>query len=448
LELANELVPERVPIMVERIRAIRWIEIEPPVDLVLKADFDGVDRVNVSIGEYLTGTVVLAQAYPPALAPIPFHIASGQEPHITAREHYQERWAFHGPAYQGLIEIGPMTDRGIHGVISCLPARGALLDAAGQLAGYWCTAHTEKDRLALPYRIDRIRYFGPHPAPGTHFEANVHVQELTEVWARFDVEIFRENTLWARIEGLEDRRFQSDQNFFRVWQFPGSNSAAILRSHGYCIVNESWSTSASRYFIARLYLNSDELKEYHAKPIRSQRAWLLGRIAIKDIVRNLLWEQGANNIFPKEVRVINNSAGRPIVSGPWREDLRVSVAHKEYIAVAIAAVGANIGIDLETIGVRDRAFEQASFHDAELALFPERDRDEWITRAWVAKEAVAKSLGTGLQGSPRSLILSRIEGERLMIAGVWVITRRDGDQIIGWTDHPQIWQPKVTPKQV
>lgn len=445
VELAGELVPELIPIEIERIRANRWIEVDPPVDVEIKADFDGQRRVDIKIGDYLEGTVILAPAYPPAPAPRPLDMASGPHPCVTAVQHYEDRWTFHGPAFRGLIELGPMTEKGVSGKIQCLPARGALLDAAGQLAGYWCTAHTTRDRLALPYRIDRIRFFSHHPPPGTHLGATIHVHELTDVWLRTDAEIYQNNKVWARVEGLEDRRFQSDDRFFRTWQYPSTHIASITRAEGYALVRESWRTAASRYFIARLYLGSEELDQYQAKPVAAQRAWLLGRVVVKDAVRTLLWERGYGEIFPIQIQVSNDGAGRPLVTGPWDGDIRVSLAHKETIGVAVMAEGADPGIDVEKVEPRDAAFLRAAFQESEIALLPTGDRDEWVTRLWVAKEAVAKARGGGLKGKPRDLLLTEIQGHRLRVDGTWVETRREGHHIVGWTLVSNLWQPQSAP---
>jgi len=444
IELAGELVPELIPIEIERVRANRWLEVEPAVDVELKAEFDGKDRIRIAVGDYLEGTVVLAKDYPAASTPRPLGNGSGIQPCHTARQYYDEGWTFHGPAFQMLTELGPMTDKGIEGKIDCLPARGALLDAGGQLAGYWCVLHTDRDRIVLPYRIDRVRYYGPHPATGDRMEGRAHILELTDLWQRSDIEIYKDNRVWVRMEGFEDRRFQGDGRIFRMAQSPGTGGAALMRPEGYSLISESWDTSASRYLIARLYLASQELAEYRAKTPRQQRTWLLGRIAAKDAVRNLLWAQGSTEIYPMQVRISNDDQGRPYVAGPWRDDLRISLAHKDNLAVAMVARGVDVGIDVERIVPRDQSFVSAAFHASELDLIPEDDRDEWLTRLWVAKEALAKWRGQGLKGDPRGLVISVLNGQDLLVDGVWISTRRDGDHVVGWTEHSAIWRPSAT----
>ncbi len=151
------------------------------------------------------------------------------------------------------------------------------------------------------------------------------------------------------------------------------------------LVRERWRSSASRELIMRRYLNAAERGEYEALNPRTQRQWLLGRMAAKDAVRRWLWSHGAGPLFPAEIRVSNDERGRPTVAGPFGEDLRVSIAHKEGVAVAIICQGSDTGIDIEPIAPRSDRF-------AEMVL---TDRSEhWRPRG--------KHLTSGSPGSGRA----------------------------------------------
>ena len=440
MDLARELVPERIPIQLEKIRASRWLEIAPPVDVEIQAEFDGQDRIRVRIGNYLQGTVVLGERYPESPPATPLEMGTGPEPCITAQQFYEDGWGFHGPAYQGVKAFSLMTSKGLSGRLESLPARGALLDAATQIAGFWFILHATENRQLLPYRIDRIRFFGPHPQPGTWHDCTSHVIEMTDVWARSNVEIYSNGKVWARIEGLEDRRFESDDRFYHMWRKTGSLLGADVDADGISTVFESWRTAASRYFIARGYLDSEEQAEYHRRKGIAQRAWLLGRVAAKDVARAMLMDKGMENIYPIQIRIDNDASGRPIIQGPWEADYRISLAHKEAMAVAIIAEGEDIGIDLEQISHHDEAFVSTAFLEEELALLPPRDRDEWLTRLWVAKEAYAKALGQRIS-NPRAIRAVNREAMHFFIGDTRVTTRREGDFIIGWTESANIWRP-------
>ena len=62
--------------------------------------------------------------------------------------------------------------------MNTLPAPGALLDAAGQLVGYWLLATHERDPLTMPTGVARLRRFGPLPAPGTPVDCRVRIAEV------------------------------------------------------------------------------------------------------------------------------------------------------------------------------------------------------------------------------------------------------------------------------
>jgi len=45
-----------------------------------------------------------------------------------------------------------------------------------------------------------------------------------------------------------------------------------------------------------------------------------------------------------------------------------------------------------------------------LGALPDPQQDEWVTRFWCAKEAVAKALGTGALAGPSSVIVRKLDG--------------------------------------
>ncbi len=433
MEAARELAPGLIPVGLERIRANRWIEVTPPEDIEITAEVDGDGKVAVSIGEYFNASVLMARSYPPAPAPKPLDIGEQDRPWASAQQFYDDRWMFHGPGYHAVTDVGPMGLKGLHGVAKALPARGSLLDAAGQIAGYWCACHATENQEALPFRVDRVQFYGPHPQTGTELKCDVHILEFTDLWGRFDIDMHRDGRVWVRIEGWEDRRFESDPQMRKAMLWPEFNTFAQPTPEGLLIARETWRSASSRYFVARRWLDWEDMQRYSAKNPRAQRSWLLGRIAAKDAVRRWLWDRGDSPRFPIEIRVQSEDSGRPRVSGPFSQDLRISIAHSDAIGVAMVTEGRDVGVDVERIAPRDPALIGSAFTEAELALLPGAERDEWLTRLWVAKESVGKLRGTGLAGKPRSLKLSGIDGERLRVDGVWVSTRRAGEYVIGWT---------------
>jgi phosphopantetheinyl transferase len=324
-----------------------------------------------------------------------------------------------------------MGDDGVDGVIETLPAPGALLDCSGQLMGWWVMDRETLDRLAMPVRIARLAFFADEPAPGTRVACRVRIREVGEREVRADHELATpDGKLWCVIDDWEDRRFDSDEPLWRVLQYPETNTLAEPDAGvPYVKVVEHWRTVASRELVMRRYLGARERDDHERVAMRGRRAWLLGRIAIKDAVRRARWAAGAGPQFPVEVEVRADAQGRATVAG-----VHVSVSHKDDVAVAI--VGARpVGIDVETIAPRTESFVRISFSDEELALGATagHDPNEWMTRLWTAKEAVAKMRGTGMT-DPRQIPVTSAAGETLVADGVTVHTRRDGAHVVAWTE--------------
>jgi hypothetical protein len=400
MELAAQLAPGRVAVAAEQIRANRWLVVEPPQEVDLEAVPEGPDRVRVSLGGFAAATVRLADAWPAAPAPERWPVGPRVVAAVSASELYRDRWMFHGPRFQGVVEIGPMGRDGLHGVLEVRPTRSVLLDTAGQLIGYWNMAHADRDRLALPFRIDSIALFGPEPPVGSRVACHIRILEQTEVWVRADFELVHEGRTWARGTGWEDRRFESDETMWQALLFPENRAYAAARPAGYTIARETWRTAASRELIARRFLSEPERAIYSTLDVRSQRVWLLERIAVKDAVRHWLWARGFGELFPIEISVTGAPGGRCTIRGPFAEDLRAAVACRPPVAVACLAEGRDGAIALEAL---DAAGEEAA-----------RER------------AACRAAGGERAPDER-------RGELVRFADLWVETRRDGDHVVAWT---------------
>lgn len=444
MDAAAELVPGLRPVAVERVQALRWIVAAPPTHVTIEAalehpiDDNGQARVGVSLGEFSRCTVVLAERFaspPPAVAA---PLVNSRPTPLDAEGIYEQRWLFHGPAFRGIVELGPIGDNGIDGTIEAGSAPGALFDNAGQLMGCWMMMSSDFDRFAMPVLIERIEFFGPMPVPGERRRVSVRPTHLDATTLRADLELHDGDRLWARIGGWEDRRFESDPAVWGVQTVPERSLLSEVHPAGWTYATEHWKTAASRDFMMRRYLNERERTEYADRSLHDQRQWLLGRIAAKDAVRRWLFDHRPGSCHPVEITVTNDERGAPIVTGPFDEDLRVSIAHTRWAAVALVAQGRDVGIDIERIEPRSEYFTDAAFSASErrhlLVDRPPTQHDETLTRGWAAKEAVGKSRRTGLAGRPKDLAIERVRDEQMCVSGRSVMTARRDEFVVAWTE--------------
>jgi acyl transferase domain-containing protein/phosphopantetheinyl transferase (holo-ACP synthase) len=434
VDAGRAMAPGRVVVAIEDVRAYRWLAVAPPVAIEIRATARSLDadRVDVEIPGYSRATVRLADDYPPPPAPSLAPLVAPRDPPVTAERLYADRWMFHGPQYAGVAAMGPMGDDGVDGEIEVLPAPGELLDCAGQLMGWWVMQHERVDRLAMPVHLARVAFFADEPAVGARVACRVRIRHLGEREVRADLELAQGDAVWCAIEGWEDRRFDSDDAVWAVLQYPEHNALGEPRPGGWVLASEHCRTPASRELMMRRYLGEAERALYDTLPPQGKRAWLLGRIALKDAVRLRAWERGERAMFPAEISVENEASGAPLVRGPHTAGLRASVAHKEDVAVAIVGDGVPVGIDVERVEPRSESLAGVAFTERELALGAGRPRDEWTVRLWAAKEAVAKARGTGMT-DPRRFEVTAVDGDRLSIGDMVVDTIREGDHVIAWT---------------
>ncbi|MEU5075609.1 beta-ketoacyl synthase N-terminal-like domain-containing protein [Streptomyces asoensis] len=432
MDAVRQAAPGRVPVAVHGARFEEWLTATPAVDVPVTVTAEGADRLAVSFGPRARATVELADAHP-LPPPAPWAVDPGTErvPEHTAAQLYDERWMFHGPAFQGVTELTAIGDRHVRGVITAPAAPGALLDNVGQILGYWIMATRTERTVVFPVGMREMRFHGPHPAPGSEVGCLVRITGLTDAFLEADVQLTVGGTVWAQLHGWQDRRFDNDPETRPVERFPGRHTLSRTRPGGWQLLHERWPDLASRELIMRNSLGGPERSQYAEHAPRGRRQWLLGRIAVKDAVRQWLWDQGEGPVFPAELRVGNDDRGRPYVTGVHGRELPpldVSLAHCAEAGVAIArprGPGPGPGIDIEE--VTDRAPEAlaAALGEAELRLLHRLSAEGgdpvalWFTRFWAAKEAVAKAEGTGFGGRPRDFTVldASPAGDRLTVAG-------------------------------
>ena len=466
-DAAAALLPDRVVTGVRGVRALRPLVVEPEITLFLEATElaateGAAERTTVSVvveGQvgagaretYARATVLLAAAYPAPPALDDPALTAERVPDVDAQALYADRWMFHGPAYRGVTELTAIAEDGMRGVVTELPALGSLLDAAGQLLGYW-VATQPRNGLALPFLIEAVDFFGPPPEAGARFATTVRVRSLTDVEVAADFTLRdAQGRLWCSVTGWTDRRMEGDARTLAAFRHPARAPLATRQAGGWHLLTEPWTDPAARDIAARQYLSTAEQAQHDGRTPRSARHWLLGRIAAKDAVRDLLWAEGAGPIYPAEIEIANDASGAPVLSGPRTEGLRVSLAHSGRFAAAIVGREGSVGIDVELVS--DAPAEAALLTPGERELLETvaplagdpTARATWVTRFWTAKEAVAKAAGTGLGGRPARFVVTRVENDRLLVVvdglGRWVTTASGELPLpyaVGWTRESDI----------
>lgn len=459
MDFAERAAPGLRAVAVHDVRLNQWITAVPTVDIPVHITPApphpaGKARVTAALGSYARATVELAHDHD-RRSPGAWTFPRDQERpcDLTARELYTRRWMFHGPCFQGVTELTAIGDAHVRGVLTTPPAPGALLDNVGQLLGYWIMSQRHTRTTVFPVGMREIRFHGPHPAPGERLDCLIRIVSVTETTLEADMQLVHRGRVWAEFNGWRDRRFDSDPQVRRVDREPEHHTLSEPQDGGWVLVHERWPDLASRELIMRNMLADEERTAYETHAPRGRRQWLLGRIAVKDAVRQRLWDAGSGGIFPVEVRVADDPAGHPYVTGGYGRtlpDLHVSCAHRAEAAVAIARTGP-CGIDIEEVTERpDGTFEAAlGARERDLLVSLVRDTGEpealWLTRFRVAGQAIGKARSTGPADAPESFEITAATGATLTVRtgdGTYHVHHRTvgnppglppRNYVVGWT---------------
>jgi acyl transferase domain-containing protein/phosphopantetheinyl transferase len=465
-EAAAALLPGRVVVAMREIDASRWIRVDDgPVTLRIFAERLAQEPSQVAVRiviptpagsgssdaerPVLRGIVVLAERYPAPPPASPLRLRDERSSRLASTNLYDGRSMFHGPCFQGVSQVTRSGSNGAIGELRVLPNdrlfRGApnprfvidpvVLDAAGQLVGFWAKEYLPRGFVVFPYRLKELRVYGPTRPIGERCECRLALELLGQDRTRSDLDILApDGTVWMQLNGWEDRRFDPPPAFHEFWiapdqcrlgaPWPTVTDALAGESGVEChrldrlferpdpFWTELWSS---------LVLSRDERKRFVEETLStSQRQeWLHERSVAKEAVRALLKRNYQLDLLPADVEISEDDRGRLLVGGPWvsqvSEAPRVSVAHARGTAVAVAGLvgtGGCLGVDLETLREVPEDFETTAFSAQERELYrrlPSTARSQWILRLWCAKEAIRSALGRKLSSDPASVEVTSID---------------------------------------
>lgn len=412
-------------------KVLQWMNVAAPFRETIQGTWKEPGLAAMNLEKYASAEVLLVKDLP--VAP-QINEDTGADLGITTTpEKIYEEHMFHGPGYQGIVAVTKVGEQGISGIIKGAAGKGSLLDNAGQLFGLWLQLTLTKDRIAFPVKIQEIAFYGDMEDQQGEFECTCVLTAMNDEFATANIIMKRESRTWAIITGWQNRRLEIDEALWKVSMSPLHNRMSEELAPGVFYFHNAYTRMVSWDFILKRYFNQQEKQYHQALPPAKKKEWMISRVALKDAVRALLQRERAEACFPITFHTGKDEQQRPYVAGDQVKDIQVSLAHKGTDAVAVAASGRPVGIDIETIAERTDGFMKLSYTDAERALIENKDPAEWSTRLWVAKEAYGKMLGQGLKGNPKAYEVKQINGDELLINDTVIKTIQHKNYIIGWT---------------
>jgi len=378
-QAASLLVPEGVVTAVRDVRARRFLALrEEHLDLEIEAErTDDGGPVQVLLREVgpeetdgssaasplLTADVEIGPAYPDPGAPARVSLR-GPRPSRFRPEDLYTRVMFHGPRLQGVESIESWAENGAEIDLRALPTEELfasepaprllteplLLDAAGQVVGFWTAEHLPSGFVVFPFQVDEIRFFGPLAPPGARFRCRASIELSGEslVRASFDV-VGEDGRPHLRVTGWQDKRIAIAEELFRFRFSPGDlvlsrpvdeddgNGRVRLHFPDRLMETEG---GAWREGLAHLTLSRGERRTWGALTRNggNPTAWLLGRVAAKDAVRLHSAHTGGQLLRPADIEISGPVEGilearSDELLGPLAVSVRAGAAEAEAAVV-------------------------------------------------------------------------------------------------------------------
>ncbi len=458
-EAAVALMPGYLLTGMRDVKAHHWIRVDDePVPLQISARrLDGptpevaVQVVNANDSRLLLeGIMLLGTAYPAAPNTSTIPQSANQRSALASADLYEGgRLMFHGPCFQGVATVDRSGPNGVDGTLRTIPPGGlfrsnsapnfvvdpVLLDAAGQLVGFWAAEHLARGFVVFPYYLRRLHLFGPPRPAGEQLLCRLRIELREMDLTTSDIEIMApDGTVHMLLEGWADRRFDPPKQLHAGWTRPKETTiserwatplAAITSAARPLVCTRIDTTLASgsglwKELWPSLVLTAAERRAVreNPKPEARQMEWLAGRTAAKDALRIFLRERYGLTLLPADIDIVADQHGKPVARGTWTTRIPhvpdFSISHSGNVAAAVVCDGGShrVGIDVQIIRELKSDFEDLVLNAEEKQLLgatPQASRQEWLLRMWCTKEALSKALGRGLIEGPHSIRITGID---------------------------------------
>ena len=485
------LVPDLFVTGLRAVRAHHWLAWEEgPQTLELRVRLVASDEPGVRVHAELRSLdedgarppaveaeVLLDAAYPAPPPPLELDLSDGRPSRWPPGRLYEEAM-FHGDCWRAVRAVDTLAPAAALASLEALPRTGllrgdpapelvldpVLLDAAGQLVGFWAADRLERARVVFPFRLTALDLYGPAPASGEALDCRAAIESVGDALLRSDIDVVdAAGRPWMRLTGWEDKRFDVPDRLRPLtapsklaplsadWRAPldapAGMSIACRRVHARLPLDAGlWEPVWASRVLGR---RERELFAALKLPPNRRLEWLGARTAAKEALAELSRAAGGPDLLPAEIEILPGADGEPLVAAAGAERLGgaplVSLAHAQGEAIALVALSepgseAALGIDIEHLSARPPGFAEAALGPGERrlldSLMPEL-RDEWLLRLWCAKEAAGKAVGTGMApGSPEAPVTVSAEADReqvlVEVAGrrISVQTCREGDLVV------------------
>jgi len=436
MEIAEKYANSRTVAGISSFNILQWMNIGRGFKLETKNSWVSDNILKLDMKNFISTEVIFADERPTPPEKYTGEIDLGAKTHEPpTTEYIYDDLMFHGPRYQGVIQITDFNERGLRAIVKNAGGKGSLLDTMGQLIGIYLRTIAEDNNVSFPVSVDKITFYEDFHDQEGEFEFYLVVNEINNDFINGNMFLRRNGKVWCLAENWLNRRFEMDNILWNIVNEPlGNKLAKDLPETPVKYFDMAYPRTGSWSFIEKRYLNSEEKQHHRSLLLNKRRAYLISRIAIKDAIRTYILDKYGKDTYPIEIFVDHDDKGKPFAHGlDELKGLEISLAHKGNESVALVS-DKPVGVDIETIEERSADFMDMSFTEKELSLLKDREQSEWSTRFWAAKEAYGKMLGVGLQGNPKRYEVEKIEGESLFIDQREVRTIKHKDNyIVAWT---------------
>ncbi|MCC8145390.1 MAG: acyltransferase domain-containing protein, partial [Bacteroidales bacterium] len=266
MEMVQRQVPDKKILGLSSFSIFQWMNVREDFKLSMKGTWLKDNLAKLEMKNFTSTEIIVGNEYSSPPEQYMGTMDLGKTiMNPPTRKFIYEDLMFHGPNYQGVLEVTEFAEKGLRANVKNVGGKGSLLDTLGQLIGIYLRLVVDENNVSFPVKVGELQFYQDFTDQEGVFEFTLIVHEISEEFIIGDMILKRDGKIWCVAKDWLNRRFELDVNLWNIVNSPLDNKLGkSLQGTPVTYYDLAYTRTGSWGFVEKRYLNYLEKEHYNS----------------------------------------------------------------------------------------------------------------------------------------------------------------------------------------